>query len=165
MTAVLRAAALGACGGAVWLVVAGQLPSHSRLPLAAVVPGAVVTQPFGCTALSLEPVDPFCAGGHVHTGIDLAARTGTDVHSATAGVARVGFDPNGAGLYVAVAFDTHVRLLYCHLSAARVADGEAVTPGQLVGLVGSTGRATGPHVHFEIQVDGAAVDPSKWLAA
>lgn len=161
----LRVAALGAFAAGVWLAVAAQLPSHVRLPVAAVVAGAVVSQPFGCTTLALEPFDPFCPTHHVHTGIDLAAREGTEVHAATSGIARVDFDPNGCGLFVAVTFDPHVRLLYCHLSAARVVTGQSVVAGQLIGLVGSTGRATGPHLHFEIQVDGRAVDPVRWLGS
>lgn len=161
----LRFAAIGAFAAGMWLTTAAQTPGHVRLPVMAVVAGAVVTQPFGCTTVALEPVDPFCATGHIHTGIDLAAPQGTEVHAATGGVAHIGFDPNGAGLYVAIAFDAHVRLLYCHLSATRVVEGARVTPGELIGLVGSTGLATGPHVHFEIQVDGTAVDPVRWLSS
>ena len=149
----------------VWVVVAAQVPSHERLPVAGVVPGAVVSQPFGCTSLALEPYDPFCAGRHVHTGIDLAAPVGAEVHSATAGTAHDGFDPNGAGNYVAVVFDAHTRIYYCHLSQFRVRSGELVSPDQVIGLVGATGLATGPHVHFEVQVDGTSVDPARWLAS
>jgi murein DD-endopeptidase MepM/ murein hydrolase activator NlpD len=149
----------------VWLIVAAQVPSHARLPVAGVVVGGVITQPFGCTSLELEPFAPFCPGRHVHTGIDLAAATGTPVHSATAGTAHLGFDAGGAGLYVAVTADSNVRLFYCHLSTVTVGDGEPVAPGEVIGNVGSTGRATGPHVHFEIQVDGASVDPAAWLAS
>ncbi|MGH7764924.1 MAG: M23 family metallopeptidase, partial [Candidatus Dormibacteraceae bacterium] len=107
----------------------------------------------------------FCPGRHIHTGVDLAAPVGTEVRSATLGVAHLGFDPNGAGMYVLVRVDAHVRVFYCHLSAYRVTNGGAVTPGQVIGLVGETGRATGPHVHFEVQVDGTSVDPAAWLAS
>lgn len=163
--ALVRIAGIAAGGLVVWLVVAGQVPSHLRLPVEGVVVGAKVSQPFGCTSLELEPFDPFCPGRHIHTGIDLAAPTGTDVHSATAGTARVGLDPNGAGNYVMVEVDAHVRVFYCHLSEFRVRSGEAVSPGQVIGLVGATGLATGPHVHFEVQVDGTSVDPIAWLAS
>jgi murein DD-endopeptidase MepM/ murein hydrolase activator NlpD len=158
---------LGMVAGAalVWVVVAAQVPSHERLPLAGVVAGAVISQPFGCTSFALEPYDPFCAGRHVHTGIDLAAPVGALVHSATSGIARVGLDPNGAGIYAAVAVDAHVRVFYCHLSALSVVNGQAVAPGQVIGALGESGRATGPHVHFEVQVDGASVDPAAWLAS
>ena len=165
MTGALRAAGLLAGAAAVWLLVAMQVPSHARLPVSGVVRGAVLTQPFGCTSLALEPFDPFCPGHHVHTGIDLAAPTGTLVNSATSGTAQRGLDTGGAGLFVIVTVDSHVRLLYCHLSTYGVHDGEVVSPGEIIGRVGSTGMATGPHVHFEIQIDGRSVDPAAWLAS
>jgi murein DD-endopeptidase MepM/ murein hydrolase activator NlpD len=165
LTAFLRGLAIVAGGALVWIAVASELPSHTRLPVQAVVVGAVVTQPFGCTRLELEPFDPFCPDRHVHTGIDLAAPLGTEVHSATAGIAQMGVSPNGAGNYVMVSFDPHTRIYYCHLSEFRVRPGEAVGPDQVIGLVGATGLATGPHVHFEVQVDGTSVDPVAWLAS
>ncbi len=164
MIASLRIFAMVAAVSMVWVVAAAQLPKHEKLPLGGVVVGAVISQPFGCTALELEPFDPFCPGRHIHTGIDLAAPTGTEVRSATAGIAHIGLDSNGAGNYVMVEADAHTRIFYCHLSAFRVRSGESVTPGQLIGLVGATGLATGPHVHLEVQVDGSAVDPARWLA-
>lgn len=165
MTVLLRIAAMVGAASFVWLVAAAQVSSHARLPVSGVVLGAVVSQPFGCTPLALEPFDPFCPGHHVHTGIDLAAPSGVQVHSATSGTAHRGFDPNGAGMYVVVSVDAHSRIFYCHLSAFQVSDGAAVTPGEVIGLVGATGLATGPHVHLEIQVDGTAVDPARWLAS
>jgi murein DD-endopeptidase MepM/ murein hydrolase activator NlpD len=164
--ALLRIAGIAAGVLVVWLVVAAQLSGqHMRLPVEGVVVGAKVSQPFGCTSLELEPFDPFCPGRHIHTGIDLAAPTGSEVRSATAGTARVGLDPNGAGNYVVVEVDSHERVFYCHLSEFRVRPGESVSPGQVIGLVGATGLATGPHVHFEVQIDGTSVDPVAWLAS
>jgi murein DD-endopeptidase MepM/ murein hydrolase activator NlpD len=160
-----RVAAIVAGAGVVWVVVASQIPTHARLPLASVVVGAVITQPFGCTSLDLEPYDPFCPGRHVHTGIDLAAPMGTPVHSASAGTADVGFDPAGAGHYVVVTVDAHVRVFYCHLSAVGVVNGQAVTSGLVIGALGQSGKATGPHVHFEVQQDGSSIDPVPWLAS
>jgi murein DD-endopeptidase MepM/ murein hydrolase activator NlpD len=58
-----------------------------------------------------------------------------------------------------------VRVLYCHLSRVQVVAGDSVTPGQVIGEVGATGLATGAHLHFEVQVDGRAVDPVNWLAS
>ena len=154
-----------AAGGVVWVVVASQVPGHTRLPIAGVVPGAVVSQPFGCSSLDLEPYDPFCPSRHVHTGIDLAAPMGTAVLAAAAGTARVGFDPKGCGLYVLVIVDAHARVFYCHLSAVSVANRQAVSAGQVIGAIGQTGLATGPHLHFEVQVDGSSIDPVVWLAS
>ena len=146
-------------------VAASRVPAQHRLPLAAIVPGAVETLPFGCTSFALEPFDPFCPGLHIHTGVDLAAHAGTPVHAAAAGVVRAGFDPSGAGIYVVEVVDEHVRLLYCHLRRVHIADGQLVVPGDVIGDVGATGLATGAHVHFEVQVDGRAVDPVAWLAS
>lgn len=165
MIAALRILGIAAGAAFVWVIVAAQVPSHERLPLAGVVAGAVISQPFGCTSFELEPYDPFCTGHHIHTGIDLAAPMGAPVRSATAGVAYVGVDPNGAGIYVVVTADAHVRIFYCHLSALGVANGQTVGAGQVIGALGESGRATGPHVHFEVQVDGTSVDPVVWLAS
>jgi murein DD-endopeptidase MepM/ murein hydrolase activator NlpD len=164
VTSYLRALAVVVGAALVWTLAAAQVPSQTRLPISAIVMGASVSQPFGCTSLVLEPFDPHCREHHFHTGVDLAAPLGTEVRSATAGVAHIASDPSGAGLFVTVIVGVHVRVLYCHLSAFRVSNGEAVTPGQLIGLVGSTGRATGAHVHFEVQVDWRPIDPVAWLA-
>ena len=165
MIGVVRIVGMVAGGAIVWVVVASQVPIHPKLPLASVVVGGVITQPFGCTSFELEPYDPFCPGRHLHTGIDLAAAMGTPVHSATGGTARVGFDPDGAGLYVVVAVDSHVRVFYCHLSSVAVVNGKAVIAGDVIGGLGSSGNSTGPHVHFEIQRDRTSIDPAVWLAS
>ena len=160
----MRLVAAGAAAIAMWLVLATQVPAHPRMTLADVVLGAVITQPFGCTSLDLEPFDALCPWHHIHTGVDLAAAAGTDVHSATYGTAWTGIDPTGCGVFVVVMEDAHVKVVYCHLSVSRVRSGDSVTPGQVIGLVGATGLATGPHVHFQVDVDGVPVDPASWLA-
>lgn len=155
----------GICLAAILLYALGasRIPSEHKLTLAAIVPGAAMTQPFGCSSLVLEPFDPYCPTHHMHTGVDLAAREGTPVYAADAGTASIGYDPQGAGLYVAVASNGRVRVLYCHLSKATVTPGQLVVTGQLIGAVGATGLATGAHLHFEVQVDGRAIDPAPWL--
>ena len=165
MIVLLRVVAIGAAIGVVWTLAASRVMAQQRLPLEAVVPGAVITQPFGCTTLTLEPFDPMCTSRHVHTGVDLAAPAGTPVHAATGGVAHIAYDGAGAGLFVAVAYGANVRILYCHLFTTAVTSGEAVAAGQTIGTVGSSGLATGPHVHFEIQLAGRSVDPAQWLVA
>ncbi len=159
----MKVAAAGVLAIAITFVGAARATSYAMLPLASIVAGAHVTQRFGCTDLLLEPFDPDCPSRHFHSGIDLAAPAGAVVRAAAAGIAHVGFDPDGAGRYVAVRFDRHTRLLYCHLSAVTVLDGQVVAVGEMVGAVGATGMATGPHLHLEIQVDGRAIDPERWL--
>ena len=159
----MRVVAIAVGGVVLFLVAATQVPSHLRLPVSAVVVGARITQPFGCTSLVLEPFDPLCPTRHIHTGIDLAAPLGSAVYSATSGIATIGYDPNGAGDYVKVALDHHAWVLYGHLSAFRVGSGDPVSPGQLIGLVGATGLATGPHVHLQVDVDRIPVDPVSFL--
>ncbi len=165
MMGLLRIAAICIAAAMVWTLAAGRVAGEQRLPLASIVPGAVESLPFGCTSFALEPFDPLCPGFHIHTGVDLAAPVGTAVHAATAGIARTGFDPSGAGIFVAVTVGEHVRVLYCHLSQVHVVAGESVTPGQVIGEVGATGLATGAHLHFEVQMDGRAIDPVGWLAS
>jgi murein DD-endopeptidase MepM/ murein hydrolase activator NlpD len=161
----IRILVLGSLAVVTWLVAATQVQGQVRLPVSEVVVGATVTQPFGCTRLVLEPFDPNCPSRHFHTGIDLAAPEGTAVFSATGGTATTGYDAAGAGNFVSVSVDLHVRIVYCHLSAFRVESGQRVTPGQLLGLVGSTGLATGPHVHLQVDVDGIPVDPAGYLGS
>ena len=164
MNGLLRALAVGALLATLWTGAASRVAATSRLPIAAVVRGATLTQPFGCSTLTVEPFDPYCPTHHFHSGVDLAAPQGTTVYSATAGRATTGYDEQGAGLYVAVAVDAHVRILYCHLHRAAFVTGD-VSPGDVIGEVGSSGLATGPHLHLEIDFDGRAIDPERWLAA
>ena len=154
MTVLLRVVSIASAVGFAWIFAASQLVDQTRLPVGAIVDGAVLTQPFGCTTLDLEPFDPLCPSRHVHTGIDLASPAGM----------HVGYDQSGAGLFVAVNFGAHVRVLYCHLFTAAVRSGQMVETGQAIGTIGASGLATGPHLHFEVQVDGRSVDPVRWLS-
>jgi murein DD-endopeptidase MepM/ murein hydrolase activator NlpD len=163
LSVLFRLLAIAASGLIVWSAAASRVAEQVRHPLGAVVPGAVVTQAFGCTAVELEPFDPFCPSRHVHTGIDLAAPAGSPVYAVTAGRLRVVSVSRFACLVGSVSYHDRVRILYCHLREARVVSGANVAAGDLIGLVGSTGLSTGPHVHFEVQVDGRSVDPAAWL--
>jgi hypothetical protein len=99
-------------------------------------------------------------GTGFHPGIDLPAATGTPVGAAAAGrVIFAGYDPSGYGNLVEIAHGAGVVSMYAHLSAFSVGVGQSVASGTRVGRVGSTGEATGPHLHFEVRLRGAAVDP------
>jgi peptidoglycan hydrolase-like protein with peptidoglycan-binding domain len=103
-------------------------------------------------------------GERFHAGVDILAWAGTPVTAAAAGrVAWSGWR-DGWGLLVVIAHADGVRTFYAHLSEADVLVGQQVAAGAHVGLVGATGDATGPHLHFEVRVRSAAVDPLTALA-
>lgn len=103
-------------------------------------------------------------GNRFHSGIDLKAWQGTPVQSAASGqVVFAGFAAGGWGGLVVVLHRDGVRTLYAHLSKIDVRVGALVDTGTRVGLVGATGDATGPHLHFEVRFRGAAVDPRSAL--
>jgi murein DD-endopeptidase MepM/ murein hydrolase activator NlpD len=104
-------------------------------------------------------------GNRFHAGIDLIAPRGTPVQAAAPGrVAFAGFSTGGWGKLVVVVHRDGVRTFYAHLSAIGVRRGQPVNTGQRLGLVGATGDATGPHLHFEVHVRDAAVDPALALS-
>jgi peptidoglycan hydrolase-like protein with peptidoglycan-binding domain len=99
-------------------------------------------------------------GDRFHTGVDYPAATGTPVAAAAPGRVTWAGDPGGGwGMLVTVAHTHGVRTMYAHLSQALVRVGQHVSTGQTIGAVGATGHASGPHVHFEVRLRGAAVDP------
>jgi peptidoglycan hydrolase-like protein with peptidoglycan-binding domain len=123
--------------------------------------------PVALTAPSpLAPSEGFGPrGNRFHTGVDYPAPAGTP--ALAAGVGRVvhsGPMPGGWGRVVVLDHGQGLRTWYAHLSATRVRVGESVAAGAAVGLVGASGRATGPHLHFEVQLRGAALDPLSVLA-
>lgn len=124
------------------------------------VDGAFVSQPFGCTPYAMEPVDRACPSGHTHTGIDLAVAAGTPVHAALDGIAHVVVSATGFGLHVILDHGDGLTTLYGHLESVLVMDGDVVSAGDVIGLAGSTGNSTGPHLHFEVRRDGIAEDPT-----
>jgi murein DD-endopeptidase MepM/ murein hydrolase activator NlpD len=155
----------------------GQLTEPGLAPGATIIFHAplsgVVTQPFGPTQFSLEP--PITYKGvfypHFHTGLDIAAPLGTPVGAAAAGkviLATSSRDSQGNlvgyGNYVVIAHGDGFLTLYGHLEKILVTAGQVVQQGQVIGLCGSTGWSTGPHVHFEIRLNGIYVDPAPYLA-
>jgi murein DD-endopeptidase MepM/ murein hydrolase activator NlpD len=99
-----------------------------------------------------------------HPGIDFPAPTGTAVFAARSGrVTWAGWWPGGYGNLVSVAHGYGLRTMYAHLSSITVRRGQRVATGTLVGRVGSTGLSTGPHLHFELRLRGAALDPATGL--
>jgi murein DD-endopeptidase MepM/ murein hydrolase activator NlpD len=106
--------------------------------------------------------DPFTGAQRFHHGLDFGAPTGTPVSTVADGVVVRAGDAGGYGLLVVVDHGG-VQTFYAHLSHIEVVVGQSVGRGELVGLVGSTGRSTGPHLHFEVRLDGVSTDPLRWL--
>jgi len=126
-------------------------------PLRWPIENAGLSSPFGMRNHPLE------GRRHMHAGIDLAAERGRVVGAAAKGwVVRAGW-AGGYGLMVEVRHPGDVTTRYGHLSALLCAPGDAIDPGQAVGLVGQTGVATGPHLHFEVWRDGLPRDPLTML--
>ena len=94
-----------------------------------------------------------------HSGKDVAAPEGTPVHAAMDGVVTGAGTGEMSGNYVRLSHENGVETLYCHLRAANVEEGIRVRRGDVIGFVGQTGLATGPHLHFEVIIDGKKRDP------
>jgi murein DD-endopeptidase MepM/ murein hydrolase activator NlpD len=125
-------------------------------------PKAVISQGFGPSKLVLEP--PYGGYPHFHTGIDLVEPFGSPVYAADDGVvALVGVSSQGYGRYVVIAHSGGLDTLYGHLSTALVKVGQQVVQGQTIGLEGSTGNSTGPHLHFELRIKQQPIDPTPYL--
>jgi murein DD-endopeptidase MepM/ murein hydrolase activator NlpD len=122
----------------------------------------VITQPFGPTSVLLEPsYGPY---KHFHTGVDISAQLGTPVTAAADGlVVAVGHSNFGYGNFVVIAHGGGIATLYAHLLQTNANVGDKVARGRVIGLEGSTGFSTGPHVHFELRVNDQVIDPMPYL--
>jgi len=125
-------------------------------------PTSQISQPFGPSTFWFEP--PYGRFPHFHTGVDTVAPFGSQVLAADDGVvALVGSSSQGYGNYVILAHSGGLDTLYGHLATALVKVGDRVNQGQPVGLEGSTGNSTGAHLHFELRINQAPVDPTPYL--
>ena len=142
------------------------------------MPKATYTGPSVATSLGISLVKP--VSGTIssrfgirsrdnHKGLDIAAPKGTAIKAAASGtVTFAGFGGNGNGYsgygyVVAIKSSSSVTILYAHCSALYVKSGQSVSQGQVIAAVGSTGISTGNHLHFEIRVNGKAVNPQNYL--
>jgi murein DD-endopeptidase MepM/ murein hydrolase activator NlpD len=99
-------------------------------------------------------------GRRFHAGVDIPASTGSLIKAAESGrVAYSGWRDGGWGIEVTIAHRRGIRTMYAHLSRTLVTVGQRVAAGEVIGRVGTTGDATGPHLHFEVRLRGAAIDP------
>jgi murein DD-endopeptidase MepM/ murein hydrolase activator NlpD len=121
------------------------------------VPGPI-TSPFGYRT------DPVTGASAFHAGLDFGAPCGTPIKAAGTGVIlSAGFNGGGYGNMTLINHGNGLSTLYGHQSSIIVSEGQSVTQGQVIGYVGSTGKSTGCHLHFEVRVGGTPVEPSGYL--
>jgi murein DD-endopeptidase MepM/ murein hydrolase activator NlpD len=110
-------------------------------------------------------MDPFTGHQSIHEGVDIAARFGGPIFAMGDGVVNFAGEKTGYGLIVEVTHESGLVTRYSHCSATLVKEGDKVARGQEVARVGTTGRSTGPHLHFEVIRDGRATNPIAYLDA
>ena len=106
---------------------------------------------------------PVIGGRRQHKGVDLASPIGTPIHATADGTVAMAERYSGYGLYVQIEHGGSLETRYGHMSRIAVAQGQFVHKGDVIGYVGSTGRSTGPHLHYEVRVDGNAVNPIPYM--
>ncbi len=128
------------------------------MPSGSPVPGAWVSSEFG------RRTDPFTGKVAYHSGVDFAAAAGSQAQAVAPGVVTWAGDRSGYGQLVEINHGNGYVTRYAHNSSLLVKVGERVAKGQAISRVGSTGRSTGPHLHFEVLKNGQAIDPLKFVA-
>jgi murein DD-endopeptidase MepM/ murein hydrolase activator NlpD len=108
--------------------------------------------------------DPFSGEGEFHKGVDISAPAGTPVHATAEGVVTFSDWSSGYGRLVIVDHGGGIETYYAHLSRFFAYAGQGVRRGEVLGAVGSTGRVTAPHLHYEVRIGGAPVNPYRYLA-
>jgi murein DD-endopeptidase MepM/ murein hydrolase activator NlpD len=138
---------------------------HARQVIKALPVGRPLGEKFDITSSFGTRLDPFTRSLAMHSGIDFRAPTGTPVR-AVAGGKIIEAGPNGGyGRMVEIDHGFGISTRYAHLSMITVNEGETIEKGAVLGHVGSTGRSTGPHLHYEVRVDDDATDPMRYVRA
>lgn len=135
------------------LVATYQVSIPSQMPLER----ALLTSDYGMRT------HPVLGGRRSHKGVDLAAPSGTPVYATADGVVERADWFSSYGLFIRVEHGAELETRYAHLSRLAVSAGDRVSKGDLIGYVGSTGRSTGPHLHYEVRVGGEAVNPMPYM--
>ena len=120
--------------------------------------GAYVTCAYGWR------IHPIWGDQRFHSGVDLAASQGTPIYAIAAGTVTTAAYGDANGYYVSISHGNGYGSVYCHMTNYIVSVGDSVSQGQVIGYVGSTGWSTGPHLHFEIHVNGSAVNPMDYIS-
>ena len=125
----------------------------SRMPL----DGAQLTSSYGMRD------HPILRKRARHTGVDLAAPTGTPIYATADGYVQMAEWFSSYGKFIKIGHGNQLETRYAHLSRIAVSEGDMVKKGDLIGYVGSTGRSTGPHLHYEVRIAGEAVNPIPYM--
>lgn len=136
-----------------------QTLQRTMVPTEAPVKGVQVGSPFGFR------IDPITGRSALHTGLDFPGDVGTPIYAAAGGVVVVQEYHPAYGNMVEIDHGNELITRYAHASRVMVGKGDIVKRGQKIAEVGSTGRSTGPHLHFEVWVSGVVQDPKRFLAA
>lgn len=131
----------------------------------AVIPAMLPVKDFRYTSPYGFRYDPFNGGSAMHAGVDMAGAHGELIYATANGTVLQAGRSGGYGNLVELSHGKGIDTRYGHLSAILVKPGETVRQGQAIGRMGSTGRSTGTHLHYEIRVDGNAVNPKRFLDA
>ncbi len=153
---ILKSATLASSGPGVKKLVPTLPIAQSNIPSIWPVRGRV-TAGFG------ERLDPLDGEGAFHAGVDIAAATGTEVESTADGIVLEAGPDAGYGKSVLIDHGYGITTRYGHLSRIDVVVGQEVKRGEVIGAVGMTGRATGPHLHYEVHIQDTPVNPAKYL--
>jgi murein DD-endopeptidase MepM/ murein hydrolase activator NlpD len=125
----------------------------SRMPVA----GVTLTSDYGMRT------HPVLGGRRSHKGVDLAGATGTPVYATADGLVSKAERFSSYGNYIQIEHGGEMQTRYAHLSGYAIKAGDRVRKGDLIGYIGSTGRSTGPHLHYEVRVAGEAVNPIPYM--
>lgn len=145
--------------GALEAVLLQQSLKQNTLPSARPVNAAFNSSSFGWR------VDPFTGQMAFHEGLDFMAEVGTPIHAAASGIVTAAEHTSDYGNIVKIDHGAGVETRYAHASRLLVKVGQRVEKGQLIAEVGSTGRSTGAHLHFEVRLNGVALDPRRYLTS
>lgn len=140
-------------------VLAGTIAKLSKVPLAFPIKGAAISSRYG------RRIDPFKRRPAMHSGVDFKAKHGTAVKSTARGKVTFSGRKGGYGNLVEITHPSGYITRYAHLSKTYVKNGQQVPAGVKIGAVGSTGRSTGPHLHYEVRNSSKALNPSRFLSA
>lgn len=116
-----------------------------------------ITDSFG------ERLDPFSGEGAFHTGVDVSSDYGAPVHATADGIVTIAENHSGYGRLVVIDHGFGITTWYAHLSSFAAVAGARVKRGQVVGYTGISGRSTGPHVHYEVRVNNAPINPWRYM--